>query len=64
MAFDLKLGDVVRLKKPHPCGGYLWTVTRLGVDIGLVCRECGRYVMMPRSQLDRRIRQVAPADQA
>ena len=64
MAFDLKLGDVVRLKKPHPCGGYLWTVTRLGADIGLVCRECGRYVMMPRSQLDRRIRQVAPADQA
>ncbi len=64
MAFDLKLGDLVRLKKPHPCGGYLWTVTRLGADIGLVCRECGRYVMMPRSRLDRRIRQVAPGDRA
>ena len=58
MAFELKTGDVVRLKKAHPCGEFLWTVTRLGADIGLVCRKCGRYVLMPRSQLERRIRQV------
>lgn len=58
MAFDLRIGDVLRLKKPHPCGEYLWTVTRLGADIGLVCRKCGRYVMIPRSQLARNIRQV------
>ena len=64
MAYELKIGDVVRLKKPHPCGGFLWTVTRLGADIGLVCRQCGRYVMIPRSQLARRIRQVEPADSA
>ena len=62
MAYELKTGDTVRLKKAHPCGEYLWTVTRLGADIGLVCRKCGRYVMMPRSQLARRIRQVIPAD--
>ncbi len=58
MALELKLGDVVRLKKQHPCGGYLWTVTRLGADIGLVCRNCGRYVMIPRAQLARSIRSV------
>ena len=62
MAFELKIGDVLRLKKPHPCGAFLWTVTRLGADIGLVCQKCGRYVMIPRSQLARRIRQVVPAD--
>lgn len=62
MAFELKIGDVLRLKKPHPCGEFLWTVTRLGADIGLVCQKCGRYVMIPRSQLARRIRQVVPAD--
>ena len=62
MALELKIGDVVRLKKPHPCGEFLWTVTRLGADIGLVCRTCGRYVMIPRSQLARRIRRVVPAD--
>ena len=62
MAQDLNVGDVVRLKKPHPCGEYLWTVTRLGADIGLVCRKCGRYVMIPRAQLARRIRTVFAND--
>ena len=51
MVLGLKTGDILRLKKRHPCGGWLWTVTRLGADIGMVCQECGRYVMMPRSQL-------------
>ena len=63
MALDLKIGDVLRLKKAHPCGGFLWTVTRVGADIGLVCRKCGRYVMLPRSQLARRIRRIVPAQE-
>ena len=62
MAFELRIGIVVRLKKPHPCGEYLWTVTRLGADIGLVCRRCGRYVMIPRSQLARRIREIVSSE--
>ena len=61
MVLKLRTGDVVRLKKPHPCGESLWTVTRRGADIGLVCQKCGRYVMIPRVQLARRIRQVMPA---
>lgn len=60
MALELRMGDVVRLKKAHPCGGFLWTVTRLGADIGLVCQGCGRYVLMPRAQLARRARAVTP----
>ena len=45
----LRLGDVVVLKKKHPCGSYEWTVSRLGADIGLVCLRCGRRQLMARS---------------
>lgn len=61
MALDLHIGDVVRMKKPHPCGNYLWDVTRLGADIGLLCQGCRRYILMPRAQLSRRIKAVVPA---
>lgn len=50
------LGDVVRLRKPHPCGGYEWTIVRLGADIGLVCSTCGRRVLLPRRELERRLK--------
>ena len=60
VALQLKIGDVLLMKKPHPCGGSLWTVTRLGADIGMNCRECGRYVLLARSQLARRLKQVVP----
>lgn len=52
----LFLGDVVRLRKPHPCGGYEWTVVRLGADIGLTCDQCGRRVLLPRREVQRRMR--------
>ena len=51
------VGDVVRLKKPHPCGGYDWTVVRLGADIGVKCLRCGRRVLLPRRDLERRLKQ-------
>ncbi|MEZ4561681.1 MAG: DUF951 domain-containing protein [Thermomicrobiales bacterium] len=50
------LGDVVKLKKPHPCGSYEWTVTRLGADIGLKCRGCERRVLLTRREAERRFR--------
>jgi hypothetical protein len=55
---DLALGDRVRLRKPHPCGGYEWRVVRLGADIGLKCEGCGRRVLLPRSEVEKRIKQV------
>ena len=58
MALDLKLGDAVRLKKAHPCGSFLWQVTRLGADIGIVCQQCRRYVLLPRPYLERRVKEV------
>ena len=45
------VGDVVRLKKPHPCGGLEWRVVRLGADIGVKCVTCGRRVLLPRREL-------------
>jgi hypothetical protein len=50
------VGDVVRLKKPHPCGGTDWSVVRLGADIGVKCQTCGRRLLLPRRDLERRMR--------
>ena len=51
----LAVGDVLRLRKAHPCGGREWTVSRVGADIGLVCGTCGRRVLFERRLLERRI---------
>ena len=59
MPMDLRLGDVVRLKKQHPCGSFEWEITRLGADIGLQCQGCGRRVMLARSKAEKRIKTVA-----
>lgn len=50
-------GDVLRLRKPHPCGSFEWTVVRLGADIGLTCNQCGRRILLPRREVQRRTRQ-------
>lgn len=51
-----RLGDVVRLKKPHPCGANEWEVVKLGMDVGLACLGCGRKVRLLRYDFDRRFR--------
>lgn len=53
---DFFLDDQVRLRKPHPCGSYDWTVVRLGADIGLKCQGCGRRVLLPRRVLEKRVK--------
>jgi hypothetical protein len=53
---EIKINDVVRLRKPHPCGGYEWKIVRLGADIGLECLQCGRRVMLSRRELNKRIK--------
>ena len=60
MALQLRIGDVVRMKKAHPCGGHLWDVRRLGADIGIACQKCGRCLLLPRSYLKRRVREIIP----
>jgi hypothetical protein len=51
---EFRLGDVVRLRRSHPCGGRDWLVDRLGADIGLRCQGCGRHVLLDRRTLERR----------
>ncbi len=58
MSDGLATGDKVRLRKPHPCGGYIWEVTRLGVDIGLVCQTCHRRILLPRSEFNKRLKHI------
>ena len=53
-AVDLRLGDVVRLRRQHPCGSREWQVVRLGADIGLVCAGCGHRILMDRLDVERR----------
>ncbi len=53
---EIKLGDVVRLKKEHPCGSYEWQVVRLGADIGIKCLKCQRRVLLERIVFERRVK--------
>ncbi|MBX5435792.1 MAG: DUF951 domain-containing protein [Alicyclobacillaceae bacterium] len=52
------LGDIVRLKKPHACGGNEWRIIRLGMDIRVKCRRCEHSVLIPRTRFDRLLRAV------
>jgi hypothetical protein len=56
MAEEIKIGDVVKLSKVHPCGGDEWQVVRLGADIGIKCLECGRRVLLNRPVFERRVK--------
>ena len=58
MVLDMRMGDVLRLRRKHPCGGFDWTVVRVGLDVGLRCRTCGRRVLLDRPTLRRRISEV------
>jgi len=52
----LYIGDVVEMRKQHPCGGYEWEIVRVGADIGLICTTCQRRVLLPRRKLARNAR--------
>jgi hypothetical protein len=56
MVLEIKLGDVVRLRKKHPCGSFDWVVVRLGADIGIKCLKCQHTVLLERPVLERRIK--------
>jgi hypothetical protein len=57
MVLDIKIGDVVKLKKVHPCGGFDWQVVRLGADIGIKCLKCERRILLTRSIFERRVKE-------
>lgn len=53
---EIKVGDVVQMRKPHPCGGDTWQVVRIGAEIGMRCLTCDRKVMLSRSDFERRVK--------
>ena len=57
MTIEIKPGDVVRLRKAHPCGSYEWQVVRAGADIGLKCLKCQRRVLLARDVFERRVKE-------
>lgn len=58
MSMDIRLGDILTMKKAHPCGGDQWLVTRTGADFKLKCLKCGHEVMTPRFKAEKNIRSV------
>jgi hypothetical protein len=64
----LYIGDVVEMRKPHPCGGRVWEIVRVGADVGLACKTCGRRVLLSRRDFARGVKRfvqrVGPAEGA
>lgn len=55
---EYKLGSHVIMKKDHPCGTNLWEVVRMGADIKIKCINCGRCIMLPRIEFDKKLKKV------
>ncbi len=58
MSMDIQIGDILTMKKAHPCGGNQWLVTRTGADFKLKCLQCGHEVMTPRFKAEKNIRSI------
>ena len=58
MPMKLNIGDVVELRKPHPCGGKTWEILRTGIDFRIKCQTCGHSVLLPRIKLEKRIKRI------
>jgi len=55
---DLKIGDIVEMKKEHPCGSKRWEILRAGMDFRIRCQGCGHMLMLPRSKFEKSIKKV------
>ncbi|MBP3765630.1 MAG: DUF951 domain-containing protein [Bacilli bacterium] len=55
---DYKLNDIVIMKKPHPCGFNEWQIIRVGADIKIKCTNCGRSIMMPRIEFNKKLKKI------
>lgn len=55
---DIQVGDVLVMKKEHPCGSREWKVTRVGMDFKLTCQGCGHQIMVPRSKAEKSVKKI------
>lgn len=58
MPKSFNIGDIVQMKKTHPCGSSEWEITRLGADIKIKCMGCGRIVMLPRMKFEKDVKKI------
>lgn len=58
MITDYKLGSIVVMKKPHPCGHNEWEITRIGADIKIKCLNCGRSIMLSRPEFNKKLKKI------
>ena len=64
MPMTINVGDIVKLKKQHPCGSFEWKVLRSGADFRLACRGCGHQIMIARRALEKSVRSVTAGQDA
>lgn len=55
---EYKLNSIVMMKKEHPCGSNEWVITRIGADIKIKCQKCGRSIMIPRIEFNKKLKKV------
>lgn len=60
MIVRYEVGDIVKMKKAHPCGSDQWEITRTGIDFGLKCLGCGRRVMVARPKFEKAVKSIVP----
>ena len=63
MENNYQLGNVVVMKKQHPCGANEWEITRLGADIKIKCLNCGRVVLIPRIEFNKKLKKIIVEDE-
>lgn len=55
---DVMLGDIIKVKKPHPCGCDHFLILRVGMDFKIKCEQCSREIMLPRAKIEKNIRKI------
>lgn len=55
---DFSVGDIVQMKKTHPCGGSQWEILRTGIDFRIKCTTCGHMVMLPRTKFEKSVKKI------
>ena len=55
---DIQVGNIIKLKKQHPCGSFEWEVLRVGADFRIKCLGCGHQVMISRKTLEKSIKEI------
>ena len=55
---DFSVGDIVQMKKTHPCGGTQWEILRTGIDFRIKCITCGHMVMLPRTKFEKSVKKI------